>query len=167
MKSQSGFTLLEFMIAFALLTVILASVYLMQGSSLASSVRSKNILLATNLAKNLINESELQFEGQPFERLQAKETGEFEEPFKEFKWTREIAEVDFGALSELMIKAQEESGSTPKENQSMVAKYFQDYMQKSVRRMTVTITWAEGGGESSLSFTELLVNYDAEFAAGI
>jgi prepilin-type N-terminal cleavage/methylation domain-containing protein len=167
MKPQAGFTLLEFIIAFALLTIILSSVYLMQGSSLASSIRSKNVLLATNLAKSIINESELNFDGIPFDRLPAKESGQFDEPHKQFKWTREVAEVDFGALSELMMKAQEESGSTPKENQGMVAKYFQDYLQKSVRRMTVTISWNEGGGDSSLTFTELLVNYDAEFAAGI
>lgn len=167
MKREEGFTLLEFIIAFALLTVILASVYLMQASSLASSIRSKNVLMATNLARNIINESELKFDGIPFERLPAKEEGNFEESHKQFKWTREIAEVDFGALSELMVKAQEEKGAAPKENQAMVAKYFQDYLGKSVRRMTITITWPEGGGDSSLTFTELLVNYDAEFAAGI
>lgn len=160
--NQKGFTLLELMIAFALLTIVLASVYLTQVGSLVSSGRSRNALIATNLARNYLNETELKFEGLPFERLSKKDTGNFEEPHKDFTWTRTIEEVDFSILSELLLKEASKDGSVPEGEAPMVLKFFQDYLQKSVRRMTLTVEWPEGNGKTSITFSELLVNYDTE-----
>lgn len=160
--NQKGFTLLELMIAFALLTMVLASVYITQIGSLGSSARSRNALIATNLARNFLNETELKYEGMPFDRLPKKDTGNFEDPHKEFTWTRTVDEVDFSALSEILLKEASKDGSLPEGEAPMVLKFFQDYLQKSVRRLTVTIEWPEGKGNSSQTFSELLVNYDAE-----
>lgn len=164
---QKGFTLLEVMIAITLLAVILSSVFIAQTSSLSSSGRSKNVLIATNLARNLVNEKELAYEGVPFDRLDKAESGSFAAPYSDHKWTITIEEVDFSVLGDLMRKQAEEANATPEPNQETVIKLFQDYLNRSVRRMTVKIEWPEAGSTSNLTFTELLVNYDAEFATGI
>lgn len=167
MRNQKGFTLLEVMIAFALLTGILFVAVISQSSSLASSTRSKNLLMATNLARNLINEQELKYEGVPFERLPKTEEGVFPEPNQGFKWSLAIEEVDFSVMSDLIAKQTQAAGQTQDQQNETVVKLFEDYLKKSVRRMTVTIHYPDSGDFSKLSFTELLVNYDAEFATGL
>lgn len=166
--NHQGFTLLEFIIAFALLTIILSSVYITQSSSLFASVRTKNIVTATNLARNIMAESEIKLEGVKFDNISKEETGNFEVPFEKFKWKRKVEEVDFSSLAQLMAKGMNGNAKeAPKEQDIMVAKLFEDYMKKSVRKMLVTIEWPEGNASSTLSFTTLLVNYDADFATGM
>lgn len=168
MRQDRGFTLLEFIIAFALIVVILSSVYITQGTRLSSSLRSKNVLIATNLAKNHMAEEELKLEGLPFDRVDAKSEGKFEQPYDKFKWKQEVEKIDFSALTDVLVS---KMGDKEKEQNSMetemVVKYFKDYLEKSVRRLTLTIEWEEGSGSTSMSFTELLVNYDADFASGV
>ncbi len=170
MKSQSGFTLLELLIAFSILTVVLASVYLTQSSSLFSSVRTKNVLIATNLARNMMAEAEIKLTGVKFDDLPKEQEGEFDDNNKDFKWKRTIEEVDFSSLADIVTaaeKTQEKQDNSNSSQDQMIAKYFQDYLGKSVRRMILTISWPEGTGSSSVSFTMLLVNYDADFATAL
>lgn len=165
MKNQ-GFTLLEFIIAFALLVIILSSVYITQSSSLFSSVRTKNMITATNLAKGFLAENEIKWEGIKFDNIPKSETGNFEAPYQSYQWKREVSELDFAVLSQLMMSSMGKEGGV-KEEEGMIARLFEDYMKKSVRKMVVTVEWPEGSATSSLSFTTLLVNYDADFATGL
>lgn len=167
LRDQRGFTLLEVMIAFAILAFILAAVFITQGSSLASSGRSRNIVIATNLAKNLVAEKELLYEGRPFDRIEPKQDGTFPAPFENYKWKIEITEVEFGALTDLLLKANQNDSQLGGEQGSQVLKMFETYLKKSVRRMNLVVEYPDGPGHSTLTFTELLVNYDQEFAGGI
>jgi prepilin-type N-terminal cleavage/methylation domain-containing protein len=161
--SQKGFTLLEVMIAFALLTGILFVAVISQSSSLASSSRSKNILIATSLARNFINQQEVLLEGMPFNQIQSQQEGQFPDPHGEFRWTMAVEEVDFSVLSQLLGRQAEASGQQQEEHTATVLKLFEEYLKKSVRKMTVTIHYPDSGETSTLSFTQLLVNYDADF----
>lgn len=163
LRGQKGFTLLEVMIAFALLAGILFVAVVSQTSSILSSVRSKNILIATNLARNFMNEQEVKYEGIPFDQLPKKEDGAFPEPHQKFKFTLSFEEVDFGVLSELIAKQAEAEQKEREANSDTLVKMFEDYLKKSVRRMNVTIEYPDGDATNKLSFTQLLVNYDAEF----
>jgi general secretion pathway protein I len=165
--NAKGFTLLEVMIALALLSGILFVAVISQTSSLASSTRSKNILMATNLARNLINEQELKYEGTPFDRLPKTEEGSFADPHQEFKWEIKFEEVDFSVLSSILLKQAEANNQEQDTNNEMVAKLFQEYLKKSVRKMVVVVKYPDSGATSNLTFSQLLVNYDADFASGI
>lgn len=168
--NQAGFTLIEVMIAFALLAVILASVFITQTSSLSSTGRAKNVLVATNLARNFINEREVRYEGMALDKLSAKQEGTFPAPHENYRWKIEITEIDFSSLADMMAKqnAGEGAGGDPAASQGpMVAKLFEEYMKKSVRRMAVTVEYPDAGSHSSLTFTQLLVNYNEEFGVGI
>jgi Tfp pilus assembly protein PilV len=171
LRGQSGFSLLEVMIAFALIVVVVFVTVLTQSGSLLSSSRNKNIIIATNLARNLINEQEVKYEGLSFERLPKKESENFPAPNAAFKWTIAYDEVDFSALTDLIARQSkqesEKSGSGDDSQSQMVLRIFKDYLQKSVRRMTVTIEWPDGAGTSSQTFSQLLVNYDTEFSLAI
>lgn len=169
MRNQKGFTLLEVMIAFAIIVVILAAAFTTQGNSLASSSRNRNIVVATNLARNLINEQEVKYEGMPLSRLpEAEGPTNFAAPHATFKWTVKYTKVDFSALTDLIARASKEKGKEGTDEQTgTILRIFKEYLEKSVRRMTVTIEWADGGGTSSQSFTQLLVSYDEELSVSI
>ncbi|HEY8279046.1 MAG TPA: type II secretion system protein [Bdellovibrionota bacterium] len=174
LREQNGFSLLEVMIAFAMIVVVLFAALITQTGGINSSTRNRNIIVATNLARNVINQQEVKYEGQSFERLPKTEDVECAEFNKDFKCSVAYEEVDFSALSALIGHAskdeQEKDGNTDSGASGqleMVLKIFQEYMKKSVRRMTVTIEWPEGSGTTSQTFTELLVNYDAELTVAI
>lgn len=167
MRSQKGFTLLEVMIAFALLTTILFIAIMAQSSSITSSTRSKNILMATNLARNFINEQELKYEGTPLEKLPEKETGKFPEPNDKYEWELAFEQVDFGVMSEVLAAQASANKEAQDAKMETVMKLFEDYLKKSVRKMTITVKYPDGDSFSSLTFTQLLVNYDTDFATGI
>lgn len=167
-RPEAGFTLLEFIIALAILVVVLAAVYIAQSGSLLSSSRTRNIVIATNLARNFIGESENKLEGVKFENLAKEETGQFPEPNAQFRWKREVSEVDFSALTEIfMSQFKQDKNAGVREEESMVAKLFEAYMKDSVRKLVITVEWQEGDKPQTLSFTSLLVNYDADFAPGL
>ncbi len=169
MTNNRGFTLLEIMVAIALLAIILVTVYGSQASSLFTSTKLRNVQIATNLARKFMHESELDLKDQNFDNLDSGEsTGKFPDPFSNFSWKRKVEKVDFSALSEVLLA---QAAADPNQRLSgqdeTVAKYFQDYLGQSVRRMTVTVEWPDGDKTSSLGFTTLLVRYNADFGTGI
>lgn len=169
LRAQSGFTLLEVLIAFALIVVIVFATVMTSSQGLFFATQNRNLVLATNLARNLINEKEVAYEGRSFEQLQEKEEGAFEGQ-KDWKWKIEISKVDFSALTDLIAReqAEQDKGASGEDQQqgAIVMKTFKDYLEKSVRRMKVTIEWPEGNGTSQQEFSQLLVNYDQELNTG-
>lgn len=168
LKSDSGFTLLEVIVAFALLTVVITSVYIAQSTSLISTTRAENLLTAANLARTMLEKSEVELGKQEFQLLKEKEEGKFKDPFGEFSWRREIEEVDFTALAKILIAAiSAEQEEAPEESQNLVMQIFLNYLKDSVRRMTITIIWEEDGIVQEEPFSTFLVRYDAEFRTSI
>jgi prepilin-type N-terminal cleavage/methylation domain-containing protein len=177
MRNQKGFSLLEVLIAFAIITIVAAAVYIMQSNSLFSSLKSKNLLIATNLARNFIEKSELELEAKEFNLLKEKEEGKFPEPYANFRWTREVKEQDFSSLSRIVKEASRatsgandgdasDNAGSGNENQSaqdMVVKIFENYLKDSIRTLKISITWTEDAKPKTISVTTLLVRYDAQF----
>jgi prepilin-type N-terminal cleavage/methylation domain-containing protein len=171
--NQKGFTLLEVLVSMALIVVVAFATILTQSGSLSASTRNRQLIVATHLARNLINKKELFVENKPLDSLPDKETGAFEEPNKDFKWTIEYTKVDFSALTDLIARKAAKDGEKNNESADdiqhgqMVMKIFKDYLEKSVRRMKVTIEWPDGKGTSNQTFAQLLVNYDQELNVGL
>lgn len=167
-RGQEGFSLLEVMIAFAIIVVIVFVTVITQSGSIASSARNRNVIVATTLARNLINEQEVKYEGTALDQLPKKESDNFAEPYAGYKWTVEYAEVDFSAMADLVAKQLEKpNGEGADEQVSKVIDLFQQHLKKSVRRMTVTVEWPEGTGTSSQAFTQLVVNYDVDLSIAL
>jgi len=91
-----GFTLLEVMIALAVMSIVLVSVYRMHSQSLTMNTAARFYTLAPLLAQNKMTELEtLSSEGFP------DDSGDFGEQYPGYSWRTSLSEVSSEVLGEV------------------------------------------------------------------
>lgn len=93
---KGGFTLLEVIIALALLSGVVLTVIISLNFHVGVAQRDKAVTIATLLAREKIEEIKLS--GLPTES-----EGEFEGGFEEFRWNYETKEMGFREVSKLYV----------------------------------------------------------------
>ena len=91
-----GFTLLEVMVAMAIMAIVLVSVYRMHSQTLSMSAANRFYTQAPMLAQNKLAE----LEAVPSEII-AGDSGDFGEKFPGYTWNVSVAEVSIDALGEI------------------------------------------------------------------
>ena len=95
-RTLSGFTLLEVMIALAVMSIVLVSVYRMHSQSLSMNTAARFYTLAPLLAQNKIAELEaLSSDGFP------NDSGDFGEQYPGYSWQTSITDVSSEVLGEV------------------------------------------------------------------
>jgi general secretion pathway protein I len=95
-RTLSGFTLLEVMIALAVMSIVLVSVYRMHSQSLSMNTAARFYTLAPLLAQNKIAELEaLSSDGFP------NDSGDFGEQYPGYSWQISITDVSSEVLGEV------------------------------------------------------------------
>ena len=162
-KRASGFTLLEIMIALAIMTVAFASILSIQSSSISATSRAKVVGTAAMLARNQMIETEFKFQKKKFEEMRTEETGTFKPPFQDYQWKTVVKEVQFPNLAALEGG---DSSSNKKaettEGSEQMAKMVTQFMSKALREVTVTVTLKQGSREQSYSLTTYWVDLNHE-----
>ena len=93
---QKGFTLLEVMIALAIISIALISLLSLATSSINVNARLQKITQATLLAQEKMTDVEAKIRNSSTEPPD--EEGEFNEPFVEFRWRTVFEETPFPPL---------------------------------------------------------------------
>ena len=95
---QAGFTLIEIMIALAILAVGVLGLYTAQGNSLKASGTAEEVQIASTLAQQKMAEKMLEIEKDlqkgTLPEDKTEETGEFERPFQRYRWQYLVRQVD-------------------------------------------------------------------------
>ena len=131
-----GFSLIEIMVAVAILSISLLVLLRTSGNTLVNSRRSEIMTIAVMLARQKMTDIEIDLYEQmrrnefPDERS---EDGDFDEPYEDFKWKMEIKKVELPAPS------MGDEGSI----QDMVGRQLTKEIGKTVRELTLTIEWQE------------------------
>jgi len=95
-QTALGFTLLEVMIALAVMSIVLVSVYRMHSQSLTMNTAARFYTLAPLLAQNKMAELEtLSSDGFP------DDSGDFGEQYPGYSWRTSLAEVSAEVLREV------------------------------------------------------------------
>ena len=108
---QRGFTLLEVMIAVAILAMVVVSLLGLQNRSVEDVMKAERITTATLLAKRMMTEALMK---KPL--LPAEDEGAFSEDvygnlYKDYRWKKTIAESPIPAVLELRIAVLWKEGS--------------------------------------------------------
>lgn len=176
-----AFTLLEVMVALAILAGALMALSDVVGSALRNHVRAQQLEVATLLARGKMVELEEGFERTGFRDFDQTEEGTFEEEgHPEFRWKAEVVkpEVDLSAEKILgMLTGSEDlaallPGAAPGEDGTSVVDpragalsalvqtqltAFGEVVKKGVREVRLTVSWDEGATERSFTVVAHLV----------
>jgi general secretion pathway protein I len=170
-RSASGFTLIEVMIAVAILALGIVSFYVAQGNSLRASGRAENIQTASLLARQIMTEQMLAIE-QDMDKGSfpddKEEQGDFQPPFDKFRWEFYVRKVDI-PLPNLPQPDQAAGGEgtagsggaapggdanqPPANAQESLAQLVTKKISESVREISTKIIWDELGVEQSITVT--------------
>lgn len=170
MKTK-GFTLVEIMIALAILSAGLLSIYVAQGNSLRASGNAERIQVAAMLARQIMTEKLLEVEKGlvkgSFPEDKEQDSGEFDPPFDQYRWEYSVRKVEIpigggggggGAAGEGEGAAEgggqgQEANQAPESAQNSVAQMVSKKLADTIREINVKIVWEELGEEQSIRVT--------------
>ncbi|HAR42276.1 MAG TPA: hypothetical protein DCS07_06545 [Bdellovibrionales bacterium] len=169
---QAGFTLLETLIALAIMLVAFTAILSVESASITATDRAKQMNVVAMLAKNRMVTLEYEFEGKTFDEFKKEDAGTFEEPFQAYRWKSSVKEIKFPTFDVSGGRGKTEgsdagSGGGEGENTDMTSylvKLVTNFLSKAIREVTVTITWTRGSGEQNFSVSTYWVNLNHEFA---
>ena len=161
---SAGFTMLETMIAMAIMMVAFASILMVESASINTSTKAKQMNVVSMLAKNLMVETEYSFEGKTFDEYKKEDAGTFAEPFQDYNWKRVVKEVEF---PELQMGGGGDKNKDADSQQDAAAqqltKLLTQFLSKAIREVTVTVSWKKGTGEQNFTLSTYWVDLNHEF----
>ena len=94
-SNRSGFTLLEVVVAIGILAISLVAIFEMQGGNIETAMRTRDITVATLLARSKMIDIERELFEEGFGDFEESMSGTFEEEgWPEFSWEAEITKVE-------------------------------------------------------------------------
>ncbi|RYF08246.1 MAG: prepilin-type N-terminal cleavage/methylation domain-containing protein [Deltaproteobacteria bacterium] len=174
MKAQRGFTLLEVLVALAIMGISLTVLLQAQGAALRSASRSRDMTVATLLARGKMIDIEKHLFHDGFSLSTEDESGDFSaEGASEMKWHYRISEVEFdmSALLSLCDKfapgsAKGGDSSARSDCESFLGGLgasiggFTEELGRSLRAVELTVSWAEGKFTQKMSLRAMLSRDD-------
>ncbi len=167
-----GFTLLEVMIAMAIMLVAFSSILAIQSSSLSSALRSRQIHEVGMLARGAMAQTEVEIAGKKFNEISEEASGQFEDPYQDYSWTRKIKEITMPNLAGIAQAAsQDEAGGQSNSEEEaqksammeQMTKVVTNFLSKAVREVTITVTWKRGPGLQKYEVAMYWVDLNSEF----
>jgi general secretion pathway protein I len=149
-NTASGFSLLEVMVAVGILGFSMAAIYQMFGTSMATSARAEAVTMATLLARQKISEQIIkldkdQLEGK-FPGTDEESEGEFDEPYKKYKWKLKVRKVE--------IPMPQEEALGP---QAAIMQMISKQINEAVREVKLAVTWEESSEQRDVTVTTHVV----------
>jgi general secretion pathway protein I len=181
-RLSRGFTLLEVMVALAVLAGALLVVSEVVGGALRNHARARQIEIATMLARTKMVELQAYYERKGFRDFDEDDEGNFEqEGHPDLRWSVLVRKpaLDLGAdqvlgvltggkkLEELLPSPQEVPALAPLQGilsasiQAQLARISEE-LKKSVRQVRLTVSWPDGARTESFDVVTTLVVTDPE-----
>lgn len=164
---EAGFTLLETLIAVAIMLVAFSAILMVESASLNTSFKAKQMNIVAMLAKEAMVKAENEFEGKAFEEVPKEASGHFDPPYQDYRWSRVIKEIRFPSLSMGGNigggEGGDDGGSSSNNAMETLTKLLTNFLSKALREVSVTVSWKKGSGEQSFSLSTYWVDLNHEF----
>lgn len=160
MKKVLGFTLFEVLIAMAIMSSAAVLLVVAWGGN---QVRVRKMAInnqAAFLLDQIVSELEIKYQLK-LTQLPDAEQGAFEEN-PDFTWAMKSRDFEMPDLRSLLV-----SGGDGNELMLMVIDKMTEYLNESVKEMTVTVTYAKGKSKVTYSATTFLVDYNKPLPLGL
>lgn len=173
-SAEEGFTLLEVIIAIAIMVMALGSILTVQSGSLNASAKAREMNIVAMLAKSKMVDIEGTFEGKPFNEVKKEDGGAFPAPYEEYRWTTLVKEIEFPNLSATAPtqgggdsagggESAGGGGGQPQAAETLT-RLVTNFLSKAVREVTVTVIWKRGTNDQKFSLTTYWVDLNHEFS---
>jgi prepilin-type N-terminal cleavage/methylation domain-containing protein len=162
-----GFTLLEVMIAMTIMLISFASILAVQGNSLSTTFKARELNVVAMLAKRGMSMTEVEISGKKFNEMKAEESGVFEAPHQDYSWTRKIKEVKLPDIVSALASKKENASDEETKNNALLeqmGKLVTNYLSKALREVIFTVRWQHDGQERTFDVTMYWVDFDSDFS---
>ncbi len=183
-RAAGGFTLLEVMVALAILATSLLAISDVVGGALRNQVRARNLEVATLLARAKMVQLEDHYEWKGFPATDESDEGRFDdEGHPEIKWRLEVVAPAQGLDADAVVRAvtgtdlknllpppEQAPQLAPFQAQigavlQMMSQKLGDNVKKGLRELRLTVSWPENGRQESFEVkTHMLVMAPGETA---
>ncbi len=169
-RAQGSFSLIETVIALAIVSFLILEVAAVQGNSIVFSDYGRNVTQATWLARKVMTQVEYYWHTKPFKELETNVVDQKFEDFDDYSYSLEIKEWKFPftqLLTSVLAGGKSDDGDKKdsKDNQDAgVAKMLESVVKQIFGDepifMTahVDVSWAEGAQRNSSGMSYLLTN---------
>lgn len=165
---QGGFTLLEVMVAMAILAMALTVIGESQQAGMRHVLRAKKMSIATLLAREKMVEVEDELFEEGFDEFDETQEGKFEDKGVEgygYKLKVEKIELpaalDPDAMSNAITGGDEAAGESQAGGMAAMGgqilssqfELFRNVLEQSIRRVSLEVSWKEGRADKSITVT--------------
>jgi len=172
LANENGFTLLETIIALAIMVIAFASILSIESNSISATEKARQLNTVAMLAKNKMVETEYAIEGRAFDEVKKEDGGAFNAPFEDYRWKTEVKEIKFPSLNFSGGGGQgKDAGSSGNSNSNsggqdlgdLMTKLVTQYLSKALREVSVTIIWKKGSSDQQFALSTYWVDLNHEF----
>lgn len=166
-SKDRGFSLLEILIALAILAISLVGLYTSQGNALKASAAAQHIQVATLLARNQMTQMLIDLERDrakgSFPKEKEEESGTFEAPYEDYQWKWTVEEVEIPIGPPPSPEQEEENpavaGKTAGSNtMTQVTQMVSKQIKEALRVVRLEVSWEAMGKTESITLTSHVVN---------
>lgn len=153
---KRGFTLIEVMVAMAIIVIALLAITNSIIYSQMSSSKSRKSIIASFLASQKMAEFNMKYSGKSIKDIPVNETGVFPKPHDGFSWEikSQNFEYDLGSLAASLL-AQEETKS---DELIQILKNISQTLKESIKEVTISILWTSERRPRKYSLTSHFVD---------
>ena len=185
MRGRKGFTLLEVMIALAILVVSLAILMETQSNAAHMTLDAQRFVTATALSQEKFNEARLIVEEEGFTDVDIRENGDFDDfgdelmdlefgdTLENFHWLYTVSEIDLDMAGDITGMAQEygdstgttadasnaTGGNTPSMDNipGMGGDGLSEYLARYIRHVEVIVWWGVDDHEAAMETDDFVM----------
>ncbi len=154
MKNR-GFSLIETLIAMMILSGAFLVLTNSWNGSLLAIRKSRNLSTVSYLLQKKTTELELKYKDKNPEEVPEDENGDFGSDFPNYTWKMKTEKLKMPDMSATLTSR--DGGAT--EMELMIMKKVQEFIEKSVKEMRVSIVWKSGKRDVEYSVSTYLVDY--------